>query len=95
MALRMPIMVELHRIPQDETLNYIVHRLVESNHPEDLFDAEAASLIGTASGGIPAKVNAIARRSLAAAWMAGSHTVGVAEVSSVVSHSGNAEDNHA
>ena len=87
-TVRQPVITETSPMRPDETAGYLAHRLAEAGLIDDLFEPDAATFIGTASAGVPAAINAVARRSLAAAWVAGSRRVGMQEVSSAVTPAG-------
>jgi len=84
LVLRGAVMVEIGPMRPEETARYLVSRLSQSGLPEDTFMADSAVLIGSAAAGVPAKINAIARRALAVAWMSNSRVVGMQEVSAAI-----------
>ncbi|MBN1809953.1 MAG: hypothetical protein JW909_12870 [Planctomycetes bacterium] len=78
-AVRQPVVVRTEMMRVEETGGYLAHRLAEAGIQSEVFNVEAATFMGAAAGGCPAAVNAIARKALAAAHMAGTRYVGLAE----------------
>jgi hypothetical protein len=84
LTIRGAMMVEVGPMRPEETGKYLVSRLSQSSLAEDIFMADSAVLMGSAAAGVPAKINAIARRALAVAWMSNSRVVGMQEVSAAI-----------
>lgn len=69
--LRSPVMLDIAALPAAETARYIQRRLAAAGEAAVSFSDDAATAIGQAAAGAPARINGICRRALAAAFVHG------------------------
>lgn len=64
LAQRIALAYHLEPLSEEDTLNYITHRLCVANRTEPIFDSSAVEAIYENSGGIPRRINQICDMSL-------------------------------
>jgi putative secretion ATPase (PEP-CTERM system associated) len=85
--LRQRVIASYHLGPLDrsETQAYIEHRLIHVGWKGDPhFEPEAFSVIHSASGGIPRRINTLCNRLMLAGFLAAKHTLNAADVQAIV-----------
>ncbi len=85
-ALRQRISMQFHLGPlnEEETQQYVRHRLRTAGREAPLFQREAVSLLFTESGGVPRRINIIAGNALIEGFGRGAETIGPEIIASVV-----------
>ncbi len=85
-ALRQRISMQFHLGPlnEEETQQYVRHRLRTAGREAPLFQREAVSLLFTESGGVPRRINIIAGNALIEGFGRGAETIGPEIIESVV-----------
>jgi type II secretory pathway predicted ATPase ExeA len=85
-ALRQRISMQFHLGPLDEeeTREYVKHRLRTAGREQPLFEAGAVSLLFEESGGVPRRINIIAGNALIEGFGRGAETIGPDIIESVV-----------
>ena len=76
---RLTVRWHIRPLGQEETTDYVRHRLAVAG-AEKVFDDDALALIYGASGGVPRMINIVAHRSLLVGYGQGSQLVGAEEV---------------
>ena len=75
-AERVAVRVSLVALTEEESLNYVLHRLARAGAARGIFTRSAAERIARLSGGLPSRINHLADLSLAAAYGLGLKVVG-------------------
>ncbi len=85
-ALRQRISMQFHLGPLDEeeTQQYVKHRLRTAGREKPLFEREAVSLLFSESDGVPRRINIIAGNALIEGFGRGAETIGPEIIESVV-----------
>jgi len=74
----------LEPLEEDETINYMRHRLSHAGGPTDIFSPEACRLVHGKTGGIPRLINLLCDTALVYGYAEGVRKIDVALVQSVV-----------